>query len=150
MKRVVFCAAVLLCLLPAGAVFAQTADEVERLLGLSTVTYEQAAWLLFRAADVPAQSAAQAFNSAKEQKWIGKKVQAGDIARLDRISLLVMRSFGIDGGALYNIFLSPHYAYRELIYKNIIQGRADPSTKVSGEELIFIIGRVMNLIEEGR
>ena len=144
-KMVIFCAAFLL----AGALFAQTGDEVERLLAVDAVTYGQAAWFLARAADIPAQDAAQAFESAKERKWIGKNVQADGEARLDRVALLLMRSLGINGGALFRITKTPHYAYRELVYNNIIQGRSDPSMKVSGGEFLFILGRALNFIEQG-
>jgi hypothetical protein len=143
-KIVIFCAVFLLAL---TAVFAQTGDEVERLLALDAVTYGQAAWFLLRAADIPARDPAQAFAGAKERKWIGINVKADEEARLDAVALLLMRSFNIDGGALFKITKAPHYAYRELVYKNVIQGRTDPSMKVSGSEFLFIIGRALNLVE---
>ena len=146
MKRmIIFCTAFLL----AAAAFAQTGDEVEFILSLDAITYGQAAWFLLRAADIPVQDAAQAFASAKEQKWIGENVAADDTARLDRVALLLMRSFNIDGGALFRITKAPHYAYRELVYKNVIQGSTDPSMRVSGGEFLFILGRALSLIEKG-
>jgi hypothetical protein len=144
-KFVIFCAAFLL----AAALFAQTGDEVEQLLELDAITYEQAAWFLLRVADIPAQDAAQAFTSAKERKWLGTNVRADGEARLDGVALLLMRSFSINGGALFRITKTPHYAYRELVYKNIIQGRSDPSMKVSGSEFLFIISRALNFLEQG-
>jgi hypothetical protein len=44
---------------------------------------------------------------------------------------------------MYSLFPGPRYAYRELIYKGILQGRQDRSWKVSGFWLVTIAGRVL-------
>jgi len=59
-----------------------------------------------------------------------------------------MKSFKIKGGIHYTISNNPHYAYRELVYKEIIQGRADPGMKVSGDQLLFMIGRLLSSQEK--
>jgi outer membrane protein OmpA-like peptidoglycan-associated protein len=59
-----------------------------------------------------------------------------------------MHSFGIKGGILYSIFKSPHYAYRELVYRGIIQGRVSPKMPVSGDMLIFGTNQTIMLQEE--
>jgi len=59
-----------------------------------------------------------------------------------------MRSFGIKGGIFYSIFKSPHYAYRELVYRGIIQGRVSPKTAVSGDMLIFGTNQTIMFQEE--
>jgi hypothetical protein len=124
-------------------VFAQTAAEIESVIVADSVTIGQAAWILLRAADIPVQSQQEAFNYASQRKWLPKNASPEDAVRLDRAALLVMHSFGISGGNIYSMFQTPHYAYRELEYKNIIQGRTDPAMKVSGRYLLFIIGRVI-------
>jgi len=146
MKRVLFISAV--CLILASPVFAQTAAEVEQLLAADSVTYEQAAWFLSRAAELPAADPQGAFNNAAKRNWLPKNVSPGDTARLDGIALLVMRSFDIRGGVIYSMYQTPHYAYRELVYQNIIQGRTDPAMTVSGSALIFITNRVFALRDE--
>jgi hypothetical protein len=124
-----------------AAVSAQSmASEMETLLNNRAVTYAQAARFILQAADVPAQ--ADAFQYAMEQKWLPKSVSANDTARVDRTALLVMRSFGIEGGLLYSVFKSPHHAFHELVYQNVIQGRLDPSAVLSGDVLLFILSRV--------
>jgi hypothetical protein len=47
------------------------------------------------------------------------------------------------GGAFYTLAKTPHYAYRELLLQNIIQGRADPDMAVSGDLLLFVINRAL-------
>jgi len=122
-----------------------TADEIETLLNTRAVTYAQAARFVLQAADVTAiRDPQEAFRYAAQQGWLPQRVSANDTARLDNISLLLMCSFDISGGMLYSITESPHYAYRELTYMEVIQGRADPAMNVSGEQLLFITSRILS------
>ena len=121
-----------------------TANEMETLLQTSAITYAQASRFVLEAANIMAATDPnEAFRYAAELKWLPKDTGPGDLARLDGISLLLMRCFGIKGGLFYSITKSPHFAYRELVYKNIIQGRTDPAMDVSGELLLFIITRLL-------
>jgi len=133
------------CLLLASPIFAQTAAELETLLSSNAVSYEQAASFVLRAADVEAFG--PAFSYASEQKWLSGKASPGGSATLDEVSLLIMGAFGLKGGIMYSAAKAPHYAYRELIHKGIIQGRADPGMAVSGDLLLFMIGRVLDQTE---
>jgi len=137
----------------AGAAFlsAQTSDrqstaqEIETLLGTHAVTYAQAARFALEASGRLAVSDHnEAFRYAAERGWLPKNVSANDTARLDGISLLLTRSFDMGGGIFYSIAKSPHYAYRELVYRQVIRGRADPAMKVSGELFLFLTGRLLS------
>ena len=143
MKRILLFFGV--CALITAPIFAQTAAELESLLATDALSYEQAASFVLRAADVTASGSA--FNYASDQKWLPARAAPGDKAALDGISLLVMGAFGIKGGIMYSATKSPRYAYRELVYQGIIQGRADPGLVVSGERLLFIIGRALDRFE---
>jgi len=124
--------------------YAQTAAEIEELLNTQSLSYEQAARFVLRAADQTGNiSPAEAFAFAKDKRWLPRKAEPGSMANLDGVSLLVMRSFGIKGGLMFSIFRNPHYAYRELEYKDVIQGRADPKMIVSGELLLFLVNRLL-------
>ena len=124
---------------------AQTAAEIEELLNTKAVSYEQAARFLLEAADLSApRTPPEAFQYAAERRWLPKKAVAGGEASLQGVSLLVMRSFNLKGGLFYSIFKNPHYAYRELVYQDVIQGRSDPQMAVSGETLLFIVNRVIS------
>jgi hypothetical protein len=63
--------------------------------------------------------------------------------RLKEAAFLVMGAFGIKGGFRYTLFPGPRYAYRELLYHKIIQGRSDEGFTLSGERLLGIIGRAL-------
>lgn len=129
---------------------AQTAAEIEELLGTEAVSYEQAARFILKAADLrDFSSPEEAFRFAAEQLWLPKKAVSGGRARLDGVSLLLMGSFSIKGGLFYTLSKNPHYAYRELLYRDIIQGRSDPEMAVSGDFLLFLVNRVLAVYEEG-
>ncbi|MDR2965055.1 MAG: hypothetical protein LBU88_04700 [Treponema sp.] len=147
MKKYAFFIIILLIItgfLPAQS----TASEIEALLETNTVTYAQAVRFVLDAADVLSTSnPEEAFRYAVEQKWLPQGVSPGDIARLDGISLLIMRSFDLKGGIMYSIFKNPHYAYRELVYKDIIYGMIFPKMTVTGENLLIYIARLLDINE---
>jgi outer membrane protein OmpA-like peptidoglycan-associated protein len=122
-----------------------TAWEIENLLTTPAVSYGQAARIILEASDSAVIAGQEeAFKYALSRKWLPKSASAPAPARLDDISLLLMNSFNMSGGILYSIIKNPHYAYRELIYKNIIQGRTDPDMKVPGDDLLFYLGKMMD------
>jgi hypothetical protein len=141
-----------ICFLLAAPVFAQTAAEIEKLLETEAVSYEQAVWLVLGAADLPGSfertAPEGAFKFAAQQGWLPKKAAPQDKASLEGVSLLVMRSFGIKGGLFYSLMKNPHYAYREMVYQDIIQGRSDPQMTVSGQMILFIVNRLLSRAEE--
>jgi len=139
---------ILLFILPALALHAQTAERLEALLNEPEVKWQQAVTFVLEAADIRVENPNDAFRFAKEQKWLPKNVSSGDTVLLNGIALLLMQSFDIKGGIFYRIFKSPHHAYRELVYKNVIRGNADPHMLVSGEHLLLMINRILTMKEE--
>jgi len=127
--------------------FAQTAERIERLLGQGRVSYRDAALLVLEATGhldpVKQTSADDAFSFAKERGWLPKSAEANADARLDGLSLLVMRAFDINGGLFFSLFKNSHYAYRAMVYKEIVQGRSDPQMFVSGELLLYTVNRAL-------
>lgn len=122
----------------------ETVEEIERLLSKNIITYASAARLILEASDTMTTSDVhEAFQYAAERNWLPKNVAENDAARYDGVSLLIMQSFEMKGGIMYTITKSPHYAYRELVSKSIIQGRVDPAMRISGERLLFIVGKVL-------
>jgi len=135
-----------LCLFFAAfTLFAQSAaQEMDALLSKKELTYAEAARFILQAADKYVTSDTEgAFWYAANRKWLPKDAEPDETALVGGISLLIMNAFDIEGGFMYSVTKSAHYAFRELVYKNIIQGRADRYTKVSGEYLVFIVGRAL-------
>jgi len=134
---------------------AQTAQRIEQLIEKETINYQEAAWIILEATgkfnvvntDVIS-SPENAYRYAAENGWLPGSITADTTATFEGVSLLIMHSFGIKGGILYSIFKSPHYAYRELVYRGIIQGRVSPKMPVSGNMLIFGTNQTMMIQEE--
>ena len=133
-----------LLIVTCSLLFSQTADRIEALFDTQELSYEQAAAFVLEAADMQMSNQADAFRYATERNWLPKNVEARDRARLDGVSLLVMKAFEIKGGAFYSVFQNVHYAYRELEYRNVIEGKTVPAMAVSGEMMLFIVGRVLS------
>jgi outer membrane protein OmpA-like peptidoglycan-associated protein len=125
---------------------AQTADEIGILLQTQAVSHQQAAALVLEAAkknNSEALGQTAAFDFATRNRWLPGKADSSDAIKLHEASLLIMRAFDIKGGFLYSLFKNPHYAYREMVYQDVIQGRSDPRMAVSGELLLFLVNRVL-------
>jgi hypothetical protein len=147
-------------LLTCAAINAQTTDEIQTLLKTPAVSYEQAARFVLEAADITVsydktseQGAAQeaahnAMRFAVEKKWLPAKADAQDAITMERLSLLIMKAFGLKGGLMYTLFKGAHYSYREMVFQDLIQGESDPHMKVSGEEMIFIVNNLLYRIED--
>ena len=142
----------ILFFLPALALSAQTAAEMDTLLQAEAVSVAVAARFILGSADLlpsgVSGSAAEraAYDMAKSNGWVRK--EAADNITLKDTAFLVMRAFDFNGGVLYRIFRNPRYAYREMQYRKIIQGRAYSNMTVSGNRLLHIVGRAMSYSEE--
>jgi len=128
---------------------AQTADFIQTLLQTPVVSYAQAARFVLEAAEVngsydTTQSAEQsALSYAVENKWLPANVDEQGAISLEKLSLLIMRAFGLKGGPMYSLLHNAHYSYRELVYKDVIQGRTDPQMNVSGYSMLLIVNRLL-------
>ena len=126
---------------------AQTAQRIEAMLDEPALNWGEAAIFALEASGNAAFSDLQeAFDYAKDLKWLPKKAQKGEPAKLSGVALLFMRAFELKGGIFYSLFKNPRFAYRELVYQEVIQGRADPDMQVSGADFLFMIGRVLSIV----
>ena len=134
--------------------YSQTAQKIEELLNTEALSNEQVAWLVLEAADISEAEGilneADAFNYAAELQWFPNNAESNAKARLDKVSALIMQAFNMKGGLFYTITKGSHYAYRELVYRNVIVGRTDPQMDVSGYRLLFMVNRVLSYQEAGQ
>ena len=128
-----------------AALYAQSAgDELEAFLTVKTISWGQAARFVLQAADVINLSdTEEAFWYAATRKWLPLDADPDDKARMDGIALLLMKAFNLQGGVMYNITGNQHYAFRELIYRGVIQNRMDRYQFLSGEQLVFYTSRIL-------
>jgi hypothetical protein len=118
---------------------------LDGILASDALTYTQASGLILQAADIlpPSSGGELAFTTALSSGWLPEGALPQDPLTLGAASFLVMKSFGLKGGVMYTLLPGRRYAYREMIYRKFIQGRVDPSMRVSGERLLHIISRVL-------
>lgn len=57
------------------------------------------------------------------------------------LASMVMKARGWGGGIMYSIFGGGRYAWRELVYRNIMPSGGSEHSTVSGGELLAVIGR---------
>jgi hypothetical protein len=129
---------------------AQTlAQDMDAILESEAVTWAQAARFVLPAAGFPDAAGLSSFQTALDRGWLPKDALPAGEATFGGLSFLVMKAFDLPGGIMYRVFPGPRYAYRELQYRGIIQGRQDSARRVSGFWLISLIGRTLELTGEG-
>jgi hypothetical protein len=131
----------------AGLLFAQTASDLEDLLGAGEVTCSQAAFFILSASSA-LPGGGDAFAAAREKRWLPGRTEAGSPIRLGEAALLIMKSFGLKGGIMYSLFPGPRYACRELVHAQLIQGGSDPGRRLDGRTFLQILGRVLTFIRD--
>jgi hypothetical protein len=126
-----------------------SAAETEILLQSQAVSWGEAARYILAAAGVDESADEEgAFRRAAEMVRLPRGAEPGSRAGMGGISLVIMKAFGISGG-MYRFFPGARYAYRELVFLNIIQGPGDPDMTVSGERFLHILGRALEYTGTG-
>jgi len=147
--KIVFFLSILAFVLLGGPLFGQTADRLEEILGKPVLNWGDAAIFTLEASDQAVFSGPdEAFSYAMERKWLPKNAQIDESARLNGVALLFMRAFNLKGGIFYTLAKTPHTAYRELAYREVIQGRTDPDMQVSGADFLFMLGRILSIEDD--
>ena len=127
---------------------AQTAAELDVLLETQALSLAGGARIILEAANVLPQglygagAENAAYEMAQSRGWTKKTPDAP--LTLKDTAFLIMKAFDFRGGFMYSLFRNPRYAYREMVYRKVIQGRADPAMQVSGPRLLQITGRALS------
>ena len=153
MKKSLVLIAIFFFLFSALPLSAQTAAELDVLLETPILNKALASRFVLGAVQLlpeglaGADAESTAFAIAQGNGWL--KGNADDPIKLKEAALLIMKAFDLKGGLMYRMAKSPRYAYRELLYRKVIQGRSDPAMKLSGRRLLAIIDRAMLYSGEG-
>jgi hypothetical protein len=131
-------------LLSSITAYGQTAADMEDLLAAGEMTASQAAYFTLAAAlETPPENPGAAFTMAREKGWLPAQAESGSALTLSGLSLLIMKTFNLEGGLLYRLFPGGRYAYRELASRGLVEGRSYPGDNVSGEQFLRILGNVL-------
>ncbi|MFO8065429.1 MAG: hypothetical protein R6V29_12465 [Spirochaetia bacterium] len=137
-------------LLAGGMAVAQSNEVVDEILASDSVTFGQAAYMVFLAADEAPDDASveEVYRDIEWSQWNLKEKSMDDPVRLGEVSYLLMENLGIRGGLMYRMIPGPRYAARELDYLEFLLGNDSPYRSVSGRELLHVIGQALEYTEE--
>ncbi|HAP42731.1 MAG: hypothetical protein A2087_04910 [Spirochaetes bacterium GWD1_61_31] len=129
------------------AVFGQSNEFMDELLQQDSISVGQAAYLVLVASENLSEDAdiQRSFDLLESLGWASGGNDASTPIRLGEYAYILMRAFDVPGGLLYTIFPSARYAYRELRYKMVIQGRSDPADTINGNLAIRLLGRIFDI-----
>ena len=129
---------------------AQSNQFVDELLAEERATFGRTVYLTLLAVNLVTEdtSIEESLTVLQKRGW-GIKLRASESPiNLGEYSLLLMKAFNIPGGLFYHIFTGPRYACRELAYLGFIKGNSSPFRDVSGEEVLQMLGYVLEWREE--
>ena len=80
-----------------------------------------------------------------DKNWKLKQRDIDEPIRVGEFSLIVLKAFSIKGGIFFRIFPTPRYAAREFVYLDLIPYDRNPYGYISGEEVLYIVGKMLDM-----
>ncbi len=141
---------IVLLLAGAASLAAQSNQTVDRLLDEKPATFGDAAYVILSAVGfVPDNATGEdATTAVAEKKLLSKTPLPTEPATLGQVCYLIMETQRIKGGLFYTLFPGPRYATRELASLGLLKGYTHPNRVVSGEEVMWILGAVLDWKEK--
>lgn len=89
----------------------------------------------------------QALEELDKLNWFIDSKEANSKMTLIEASILIMNSLELKGGIMYTLLPIKRYAYKEMIFKRLIENTADGNREISGLELLTILGKSLSYKE---
>ena len=143
-KLIVSICVVLISCLPA---FSQSNDHIDELLIQPQALLGSTAYIVLSAGKIIDESVdvAAAFDKAREMGIIPASATAETPVRVDQLSFMLMKSLSLKGGVMYSLFPGSRYAYKEMVYKKVVNGTGGPGRIVSGDEVLRSLTNALDL-----
>jgi hypothetical protein len=124
--------------------FAQSNTFIDTVLEKKEVTRGEAFFLALASADLvkPEGTVKEAMDYIESNKWDLPRDPEAPVS-LGELCFVLMKAHQLSGGVMYSIFPGPRYAAREFEYMGWVRRSPVPSRRVSGEEVLQIIGQVL-------
>ena len=125
---------------------AQSNEVLDSILGETTISYSNAAYLVGTASGrFPETTSPADAGPLLEQEGMGLPGRhPTDPVTLGDFSYMLTRAFAIHDSIMYWMLPSPRYATRELAYLGIISGPAKPGMSLSGERALRILEQILH------
>ncbi len=140
-----------LMILTVSGLFAQSNEVIDKLLTEDTADLGSTAYMVLSAASMIDENAgtAEAVAALADRGMdIFKGKDPSEKVTFGEYSFMLMEAFGIKGGIMYRVIPGPRYAAREIKYMGFTD-KSDPSAPVSGEEVLRILGYLLEWKEGG-
>jgi hypothetical protein len=139
-----------LLLAGAASLCAQSNQTVDRLLDEKPAVFGDAAYVILSAVGFVPETASgeDATAAVTDKKLLPKTPSSTEPVTLGQVCFLIMETQGLKGGLLYRLFPGPRYATRELASRGLLKGYTHPNRVVTGEEVMWILGAVLDLKEK--
>ena len=124
----------------------QSNEMIDKLLSEEKARFGLAAYLVLAAGGEIAEGASvnEAMNALAEPKFsILKDKTEEDFINFRELAYLIMQSFEMKGGILYRIFPSPRYAYKEMLFLNVLSSKRADRAPINSDDMMRLLGRVM-------
>ncbi len=144
-KKQAICFFVIVVFLGTG-LFAQSNAFIDNLIDEKEATYGESAFLALSAAGLVAADGAVADAMAylAGARW-GYEKKSDEPVTLGDLCYVLMRAFNMNGGFMYALFPGPRYATRQFEFLELVRRFPVPSRRLSGEEVMQIVGKVASL-----
>jgi len=129
---------------------AQSNQAIDRLMDEEQASFGDAAYVILSAAGLVPEGATgdDAAAAVTQRKLLPKALSPTGPVSLGEVCYLIMETQGITGGLFYTMFPGPRYATRELASLGLLKGYTHPNRIVSGEEVMRILGAVLDWKEK--
>lgn len=138
---------VFLCilLLSLSGLFAQNPDEVSKMIETEEATIGQVGYFLAVYLElVPDEANGRASLDALTTAGYGNFRNADEPISLSELAGLCMKVWKMEGGLMYSLFKSNHYAFREFQSKGYLSFSDDPMSHISGYRALNIIYKCLD------
>ena len=148
MKRKSIFICLFLCL--SFVCFGQSADFISKMIEAEDVSYEDVAYLCAINLELISEedSGAEALAALDKAKVFSMPKNPSDSVSYGVVANMFMKTWKIKGGLMYSITKANRYAFRELQYLGFIAVTENPSSKITGLEMLNLLTKCMEYVGE--
>ncbi len=127
-------------------IYAQSNEQIDKIMNSNRVTIEEASLLILSSADLIDSEAdsSTALKYINDKKWYKKDLKGDTPATAGDVSYIFMKAFNLKGGIMYKILPGPRYAAREMEYRKILDRKTEVSSIMSGEDFLVFLSEALN------
>lgn len=142
-KLIVVSVFLLVAVLP---IVSQSNEMIDKLLDEQKARFGLSAYLVLAASGkIPEEASVEDAMEALDNRSFSslKKKTKDDFITFRELAYLVMQAFEMRGGIMYRIVPSPRYAYKEMLFINLLNANQKDRAPINSDEMIDLLSGVM-------